>query len=130
AAAWGSFVNTRLTPPTPPFKVPLRVSPPAARRAGSPHTISPLPPAPSVLPNTAAGGGGVIPHQALLASPPQCGFEVHERQAQHSFHPHPPGPTIWGFHGPCPRPPSLAPYRTPVGNRMPNHPPPPHPRPP
>src|SRR5262245_35293850 len=120
SGASGSLVNNPVSPPTTPFKLPLPVSTPVDLRAGSPHAISALSPAPAVLPNTAAGEGRVIPHQALPAYPPAYGFEVHEQQAQHSFHPELPAQTIWGYNGQCPGPTYLASYGSPVVIRMHN----------
>ena len=109
-----------VSPPTTPFKVPLPVSTPIDLRTGSSHTVSLLSPAPTVAPNVATGEGRQIPQQALLAYPPEYAYEVHEREAQHSFHPELPVQTIWGFDGQCPGPTYLASYGSPVLMRMHN----------
>jgi FtsP/CotA-like multicopper oxidase with cupredoxin domain len=121
ASADGSTpVNNPVSPPITPFTVPLTIRTPTDLRTGAVHPISALSPAPTVVPNVAAGEGRVISHQALLAHPPTSCFEVHERPGQHSFHPELPVQTIWGYNGECPGPTYLASYGTPTLIRMHN----------
>jgi len=112
--------NNPVSPPTTPFTVPLPIHPPIDLRTGAVHPISALSPAPTVVPNVAAGEGRVIAHQGFLSHPPRSGFEVHERPTQHSFHPELPVQTIWCYNNQYPGPTYLAAYGTPTLIRMHN----------
>jgi FtsP/CotA-like multicopper oxidase with cupredoxin domain len=73
-----------------------------------------LNPAPTVFPNTAAGEGRTIPHQALNLFPPRKYYEVHQRLATVKIHPHLPTQRMWGFNGQVPGPTYVARYGEPI----------------
>ena len=93
------------SPPTRPWIEPLPISPiwqPVAA-LNPPPQVDPLP-----------GEGRTRPHQALTRFPPQKLYEVHVKEAQHSFHPDLPLQTIWGYNGVVPGPTYHIRYQEPV----------------
>ncbi len=78
------------------------------------QSVTSLSPAPTVLPNTAAGEGRTLAHQALTQFPPVKLYEVHQRAAQVSMSPDLPLQPIWGFDGMVPGPLYVARYGEPV----------------
>ncbi|MCI0485323.1 MAG: multicopper oxidase domain-containing protein [Blastocatellia bacterium] len=73
-----------------------------------------LRPRPRVNPNTAAGEGRTIPHQAFNIFRPKVFYEVHQRATQVSVSPDLPIQTLWGFDGVVPGPTYVAEYGEPV----------------
>lgn len=76
--------------------------------------VAALNPAPTVAPNTAAGEGRTVAHQALTQFPPQVFYQVTQQQAQVSMSPDLPLQTIWGFDGIAPGPVYHAKYGQPI----------------
>src|SRR5438876_2202539 len=107
------------SPPTTPFVVPLPIPPIA-------QAVSSLTPAPQAVPNTAAGEARQVTHQRWDEFLPRGFYEIHEREAPHSFHPELPVNTIWGYDGIFPGPTYHATYGLPVLVRMHNELPPDH----
>ncbi len=93
------------SPPTTPFLEPLPI-PPVKQPVPS------LFPAPQVSP--LPGEGRTRPHQALTLYPPQKLYEVHQVEAQHSWHPQLPTQPVWGFDGIVPGPTYHARYGEPI----------------
>ncbi|HEX8180714.1 MAG TPA: multicopper oxidase domain-containing protein [Pyrinomonadaceae bacterium] len=103
----GFIDNTPQSPPTTPFveDMPrMQILPPVAS----------LTPAPTPFPNTAAGEGRTVPHQAFAEFPPQKYYEMIQRPGQVSMHPQLPIQTIWGFNGITPGPMIVANYNEPI----------------
>lgn len=73
-----------------------------------------LNPAPTILPNTSAGEGRTIAHQALTQFPPQKYYEVHQRLATVKIHQHLPTQRMWGYNGQVPGPTYVARYGEPI----------------
>lgn len=71
-------------------------------------------PAPTVQPNTAAGEGRTLPHQALERFPPQELYAMHQREALVSMSPDLPRQTVWGFDGMAPGPTYVGHYGRPA----------------
>jgi len=95
------------SPPTPPFAQPftrLTVKQPTAV----------LNPAPTVIPNTAAGEGRIIPHQAFSQFPPVKFYEVEQRLANIVTHPALPVQPLWSFDGLVPGPLYVERYGKPI----------------
>jgi FtsP/CotA-like multicopper oxidase with cupredoxin domain len=94
-----------VSPPTTPFVDPLPVPPikQAVAALNPPPQVDPLP-----------GEGRTRPHQALNQFPPQVFYELHQREAQHSFHRDLPPSTVWGFDGIVPGPTFHARYGEPL----------------
>jgi FtsP/CotA-like multicopper oxidase with cupredoxin domain len=95
------------SPPTPPFVQPftrLTVKQPTAV----------LNPAPTVIPNTAAGEGRIIPHQAFSQFPPVKFYEVEQRLANIVTHPALPVQPLWSFDGLVPGPLYVERYGKPI----------------
>ena len=95
------------SPPTRPFVQPftrLTVKQPSAV----------LNPAPTVVPNTAAGEGRLIPHQAFTQVPPVKFYEVEQRLANIVTHPDLPVQPLWGFDGLVPGPLYVERYGKPI----------------
>ena len=101
------------SPPTTPFVVPLPIPPIA-------QAVSSLTPAPQAVPNTAAGEARQVTHQRWDEFLPRGFYEIHEREAPHSFHPELPVNTIWGYDGIFPGPTYKGRYGQPVLVRMHN----------
>ena len=95
------------SPPTPPF-----VQPFVRMTVKQPSAV--LNPAPTVLPNTAAGEGRTIPHQAFTQFPPVKFYEVEQRLANIVTHPALPVQPLWGFDGLVPGPLYVEHYGQPV----------------
>lgn len=93
------------SPPTRPFVEPLPIPPVKA-------PVPRLQPAPETMP--LPGEARTRPHQAFAALPPQVLYEVHQREALHSFHSDLPLNTIWGFDGIVPGPTYHARYGEPI----------------
>jgi FtsP/CotA-like multicopper oxidase with cupredoxin domain len=94
-----------VSPPTRPFLEPLPIPPVK-------QPVAALSPAPQVDP--LPGEGRTRPHQALTRFPPQKLYEVHQREALHSFHPDLPLQPVWGFDGVVPGPTYHARYGEPI----------------
>ena len=95
----GMVFDDPQSPPTTPFQenMPrLTVAVPVAS----------LTPAPTIAPNTAAGEGRTVPHQAFAQFPPQRFYEFSQQQGTVSMAlPNElPPQTIWGFNGITPGP--------------------------
>jgi FtsP/CotA-like multicopper oxidase with cupredoxin domain len=104
--------NQAASPPTKPFSRPLPILPIA-------QPVAALDPAPTIVPNTAAGEARTRPHQALTLFPPQRFFHVKQRQIMHSFSPDLPTQAVWGFddsngHATTPAPTYVFHYGVPV----------------
>jgi len=106
------------SPPTPPFVAELPI-PPVAQ-----PVTTPLSPTPDV--NPVAGEATRAPHQRWNEFFPQKFYEIHEREAYHSFHPNLPASKIWGFDGIYPGPTFHARYGEPIVVRFRNELPPNH----
>jgi len=76
--------------------------------------VASLNPAPTIAPNTAAGEGRTIAHQAFTKLPPQAFYQVTQQQAQVSMSPDLPLQTIWGYDGVSPGPVYHAKYGQPI----------------
>ena len=110
----GFVNNTPQSPPTTPFveDMPrMQVLPPVAS----------LTPAPTIVPNTAAGEGRTVAHQAFAQFPPRKFYEMIQQPGQVSMHPQLPVQTIWGFNGITPGPMIVANYNEPILVRQRNN---------
>lgn len=76
--------------------------------------VAALSPAPTIAPNTAAGEGRTVAHQAFAQFPPQKYYEVHQQAANVSMSPSLPLQPIWGFDGITPGPLFVARYGEPI----------------
>ena len=95
------------SPPTTPFVQPftrMTVKQPAAV----------LNPTPTVIPNTIAGEGRTISHQAFNQFTPTRFYEVEQRLANIITHPQLPAQPLWGFDGLVPGPLYVERYGRPV----------------
>ena len=95
------------SPPTTPFIAPLPIPP-----VLEPQTS--MTPAPQAEPNAAAGEARRAVHQRWDEFLPKELYEVHAREAQHSFHPELPMNTVWGYDGIVPGPTYHGTYGLPV----------------
>ena len=107
------------SPPTTPFIAPLPIPPVLEPQAS-------MTPAPQAAPNPSAGEARLAVHQRWDEFLPKELYEVHAREAQHSFHPELPLNTVWGYDGIVPGPTYHATYGQPVLVRMHNELPPDH----
>ncbi len=107
------------SPPTTPFIAPLPIPPVLEPQAS-------MTPAPQAAPNPGAGEARLAVHQRWDEFLPKELYEVHAREAQHSFHPELPLNTVWGYDGIGPGPTYHATYGQPVLVRMHNELPPDH----
>src|SRR3989441_3286846 len=96
----------------PPFLVPLPI-PPVAQ-----PTV--LDPAPTLRSNQLKGEAPRADHQRWIEFFPQKSYDLHEVEADHSFHPFLPKNKIWGFNGIFPGPTIVARYGEPVVVRFHN----------
>ena len=99
---WGGGPPT--SPPTTPWSVEMPI--PAVKQSVA--SLSPAPQA-APLPNE----GRTRPHQAFAQFPIAKFYEVHQREANHSFHPEIPTQPIWGFDGVTPGPTYVSQYGQP-----------------
>ena len=76
--------------------------------------VAALNPAPTIAPNTAAGEGRTVSHQAFAQFPPQKFYEMHQQAANVSMSPDLPLQPIWGFDGITPGPLFVARYGEPI----------------
>jgi len=76
--------------------------------------VAALTPAPTAAPNTAAGEGRTVTHQAFAQFPPQKFYEIHQRAGTVNMSPDLPAQTIWGFNGITPGPMIVARYGEPI----------------
>jgi FtsP/CotA-like multicopper oxidase with cupredoxin domain len=74
--------------------------------------VGALDPAPQVFPQQ--GEGRTRPHQVFERFPPRKYYEVHQREALHSFHPDLPPSAVWGYDGIVPGPTFHARYGEPI----------------
>ena len=95
------------SPPVRPFLEPLPIMP-------IKNKVNKLTPAPTVNPNTAAGEGRTIAHQALTQFPAKDLYEVHQKLTPVSISPDLPTQFLWGFDGMVPGPTYVAKYGRPV----------------
>jgi FtsP/CotA-like multicopper oxidase with cupredoxin domain len=95
------------SPPTRSFVTPLRIL-----TVKTPVTS--LNPAPTAAPNTAAGEGRTITHQAFTQFPPQKFYQITQAPAQVSMSPDLPLQPIWAFDGETPGPVYHAKYGEPI----------------
>jgi FtsP/CotA-like multicopper oxidase with cupredoxin domain len=95
------------SPPTRSFVDPLTILPVK-------QPVASLNPAPTMQPNTAAGEGRSIAHQAFTKFPPQLFYQITQQQAQAFMSPDLPAQTIWGFDGIAPGPVYHAKYGQPI----------------
>jgi len=95
------------SPPTAPF-----VQPFTRMTVKQPSAV--LNPAPTVIPNTAAGEGRVIAHQAFGQFAPTKFYEVEQRLANIVTHPALPPQPLWGFDGLVPGPLYVERYGRPI----------------
>lgn len=95
------------SPPTAPF-----VQPFTRMTVKQPSAV--LNPVPTVLPNTAAGEGRTITHQAFTQFPPVKFYEVEQRLANIVTHPALPVQPLWGFDGLVPGPLYVEHYGKPI----------------
>ncbi len=109
----------RVSPPTRPWIEELPIAP-----VKQPNpSISPLP---QKEPNVAAGEVRSVPHQGWDRFQPTAYYEIHTREALHSFHRDLPPSTIWGHDGIFPGPTFHARYTQPIVVRFRNELPPDH----
>jgi FtsP/CotA-like multicopper oxidase with cupredoxin domain len=95
------------SPPTTPFTQPFT-------RFVVKQPVPSLSPAPTIAPNTAAGEGRTIAHQAFTQFPPVKYYEVTQQPANVSVHPQLPIQPLWGFDGRVPGPLYVARYGEPI----------------
>lgn len=94
------------SPPTTPFVVPLPVT---SVKEVSKVALNPVPQI-----NPGVGEVGRAPHQRWQTFLPQKFYELHVKEALHSFHPELPTQPIWGYDGVFPGPTFQARYREPI----------------
>src|SRR3989442_455257 len=99
------------SPPTRPFVVELPIIPVA-------QAVPTLNPAPDI--NPVAGEAPRAPHQRWNEFLPKKFYDIHEREADHSFHPDLPLSKIWGYNGIFPGPTFHARYGEPIVVRFRN----------
>src|SRR5262249_7675169 len=95
------------SPPTTPFVQ-------AFTRMTVKQPTAVLNPAPTIAPNTAAGEGRIISHQAFNQFPPARFYEVEQRLANIVTHPQLPVQPLWGFDGMVPGPLYVERYGRPI----------------
>jgi FtsP/CotA-like multicopper oxidase with cupredoxin domain len=95
------------SPPTTPFTQPFT-------RFVVKQPVPSLNPAPTIAPNTAAGEGRTVAHQAFTQFPPVKFYEVTQQPANVSVHPQLPIQPLWGFDGRVPGPLYVARYGEPI----------------
>jgi FtsP/CotA-like multicopper oxidase with cupredoxin domain len=95
------------SPPITPFTQPFT-------RLVVKQPVPSLSPAPTIAPNTAAGEGRTIAHQAFTQFPPVKFYEVTQQPANVSVHPQLPIQPLWGFDGIVPGPLYVARYGEPI----------------
>jgi FtsP/CotA-like multicopper oxidase with cupredoxin domain len=100
-----------------PFVVPLPVY-------TAKTTVSSLNPAPTQDPNISGGECGRPSQQRMTEWLPQKFYELHVKQALHSFHPELPTQNIWGYDGLLPGPTFVERYGVPIKVRIYNELPP------
>lgn len=109
--AWGQTtpgpINQPASPPTRAFVTAMPI-PPVHQPVAS------LNPAPTVNPNTAAGEGRTIPHQALTVFPPQKFYQTVQQVAPVFVSPDLPLQPLYTFDGYSPGPTYVAHYREPI----------------
>ena len=95
----GMVFDDPQSPPTTPFQENMPRLPVLA-------PVASLTPAPTIAPNTAAGEGRTVAHQAFAQFPPQRFYEISQQQGTVSMAlPNElPPQTIWGFNGITPGP--------------------------
>src|SRR5438105_6741666 len=76
--------------------------------------VASLNPAPTAAPNTAAGEGRTITHQAFTKFPPQKFYQITRAQVSATVSPDLPTQTLWGFDGQTPGPVYHAKYGEPI----------------
>lgn len=118
--AWAQTpINQPASPPTRSFVTAMPI-PPVHQPVAS------LNPAPTVNPNTAAGEGRTIPHQALTVFPPQKFYQTVQQIAPVFVSPDLPLQNLYTFDGYSPGPTYVAKYREPIlvrnVNNIPNGP--------
>ena len=95
------------SPPTRSFLEPLRT-------LTVKQPVASLNPAPTIAPNTAAGEGRTIAHQAFTKFPPQKFYQITQSQISATVSPDLPTQTLWGFDGETPGPVYHAKYGEPI----------------
>ena len=95
------------SPPTQPFVQ-------AFTRMTVKQPVATLNPAPTAIPNTAAGEGRTIAHQAFSQFAPVRFYEVEQRLSNIITHPDLPAQPLWGFDGLVPGPLYVERYGRPV----------------
>ena len=95
----GMVFDDPVSPPTTPFQENMP-------RLTVAQPVASLTPAPTIAPNTAAGEGRTVSHQAFAQFPPQRFYELIQQQGTVSMAlPNElPAQTIWGFNGITPGP--------------------------
>src|SRR6266481_2261823 len=96
-----------VSPPTRSFVEPLRT-------LTVKQPVASLNPAPTIAPNTAAGEGRTIAHQAFTRFPPQKFYQITQSQISATDSPDLPTQTLWGFDGETPGPVYHANYGEPI----------------
>src|ERR1044072_8390889 len=88
----GLAFDDPVSPPTTPFQDNMP-------RLTVAQPVATLPPAPTIAPNTAAGEGRTVSHQAFAQFPPQRFYELIQQQGTAIMAPNNelPPQTIWGF---------------------------------
>jgi FtsP/CotA-like multicopper oxidase with cupredoxin domain len=81
-------------------------------------TVSSLSPEPTQDANTSGGECGRPSQQRMNEWPPQKLYELHVKQAKHSFHPQLPEQNIWGYDGLLPGPTFVERYGVPIKVRI------------
>jgi FtsP/CotA-like multicopper oxidase with cupredoxin domain len=79
-----------------------------------PIPLSALNPAPTAAPNTAAGEGRTVAHQAFAQFPPQKYYEMIQQPTTGSVSPDLPVQSLWGYNGIVPGPMIVARYGEPI----------------
>lgn len=103
----GLLPNTPPSPPTTPFTQ-------AFTRFVVKQPVAALSPAPTIAPNTAAGEGRTIAHQAFTQFPPQKYYEITQALGSILVHPQLPLQPMWCFDGKVPGPLYIARYGEPI----------------
>src|ERR1041384_8834819 len=95
----GMVFDDPQSPPTTPFQENMP-------RLTVAQPVASLTPAPTITPNTAAGEGRTVAHQAFAQFPPQRFYEMSQQQGTVLMAPpgELPPQTIWGFNGITPGP--------------------------
>jgi FtsP/CotA-like multicopper oxidase with cupredoxin domain len=103
----GVLPNTPPSPPTSAFTQPFT-------RFQVKQPVAALNPAPTIAPNTGAGEGRTIAHQAFTQFPPQKFYEITQSQGSINVHPDLPLQPMWCFDGQVPGPLYIARYGEPI----------------